>query len=133
MGIKLDKMEPYGSMGDAFSLFIVDASNVGKCYLCVHYQGESVDKQKHHSLIVDVPGETKFNDNGEIDMIAGLMLHVTAKPATGQTKYRHGRVKIIRNQNLIFTVGQSNNDSHHSPNLWASLFRNMVSAVTFEV
>ncbi|CAF3923896.1 unnamed protein product [Rotaria sp. Silwood2] len=77
MGIKFDKIEPYAIMGDSFPLYVVDTSKV------------------------DVAGETRLNNEGAIAKLIGLMVHVTAKAKTGETKYRHGRVTITPDQDLI--------------------------------
>jgi hypothetical protein len=57
MGIKFDKFGPV--MGDNYPLYVVDERYVGGCYLCVHDQGELIEKYKHYSLFVDVAGESR--------------------------------------------------------------------------
>ncbi len=42
MGIKFDKFGPV--MGDNYPLYVVDERYVGGCYLCVHDQGELIEK-----------------------------------------------------------------------------------------
>ncbi len=89
MGINLGKIEAY-KMGYNFPLRYVDPSKVGICYLCVHNQGDVAENQKHHSLYIDVGGETCHNNTGSIVKLVALMLHLTAKLSTLRTKYRHG-------------------------------------------
>jgi hypothetical protein len=99
-------------MGDNFPVNIIDVNKAGISYICIHHQGECTEKQKHHSVFIDVVGETQLDDKGGIVRLIGLMLHVTAEPRTSRTKYCHGRAEIIPNQDLIYTVGRLYNPSH---------------------
>ncbi len=78
MGIKFDKIEPI-AMGNSFPLYAVNSSQSGTCSLCIHNQNESVEKQKHHSVIVDVAGETHVDQAGSIGQLIGLMMHGSKK------------------------------------------------------
>ncbi|CAF2498984.1 unnamed protein product [Rotaria sp. Silwood2] len=128
MRIQFDKIEPYAITGDSFPLYVVDASKVGMCYLCVHQQGESMDKQKHHSLIVDVTGETRLNNKGTIEELIELMVHVTAKAKADETKYHYGRVTIAPDEDLIHIVDRLYNIMYVTPNQWTSQLRHIVSS-----
>jgi hypothetical protein len=55
------------------------------------------------------------------------MLHLTANPSTLRTKYRHGRSRVIRNNDSIHVVGQLFNPSNLTPNHWAAKLRINVS------
>jgi 4-hydroxy-3-methylbut-2-enyl diphosphate reductase IspH len=70
MGINFDKIEPY-QMGDNFPLRQVDPSKADICYLRVHNQGDVAEKQKHHSLYIDVGGETCHNNTRSTQEIYG--------------------------------------------------------------
>ncbi len=65
MGIKFDKIESI-AMGHNFPLYTVNPFKAGACYLCVHNQNESAEKQKHHSLFVGVAGESRVDEMGSI-------------------------------------------------------------------
>ena len=136
MGIKLDKIESI-DMGDSFAFRTSNAAQVGICYVCVLNQGESSTKQRHHSLFIDVAGRSRYDHLGKICELIGLMLHVTAKPQTGKTKYRHGTMKILGKKDQIYTVGQkiqilihSNQlDGHFTCVCWSVVsFRNPVGS-----
>ena len=127
MGIYLDKIGPFVTMGDNFSVNTIDVNKAGTCYICVHHQSECIDKQNHHSIIIDVAGETQLDDKGEVVQLIGLMLHTTADTKTGRTQYCHGRAVIIPNQDLIFTIGQLYNNFNLTPCQWASRLRDAVS------
>lgn len=129
MGIKFNKFEPL-IIGESFPLHAVDAFKVGFCYLCVHEQKELSEKQKHHSLIIDVSGETRFDIKGSIDKLIGYMLHVTANPLTGRTKYCYGRVEICGNNESIHTVGRLNNTLAMAPYQHVSQLHNIASNFT---
>lgn len=118
MGIKLDKIESI-SMGDSFAFRTLNPAQVGICYVCVHNQGESSTKHRHHSLFIDVAGRSRYDQCGEIFELNGLMLHVTAKPQTGKTKYRHGSMKILGKKNQIYTVGKIVDPHPLEPARWA--------------
>jgi hypothetical protein len=124
MGIKFDKFGPV--MGDNYPLYAVDARYVGRCYLCVHDQGELIEKYKHHSLFVDVAGESRGDAMGEIDQLCGLMLHVTAN-STGKTEFCHGKAMVSGKKGSIYLVGQLTNTQYRTPRQWASHLLNIVS------
>ncbi|CAF3436781.1 unnamed protein product [Rotaria sp. Silwood2] len=109
MGIKFDKIEPYAIMGDSFPLYVVDTSKV------------------------DVAGETRLNNEGAIAKLIGLMVHVTAKAKTGETKYRHGRVTITPDQDLIHIVGRLHSIMHVTPIQWASQLRNIGETIYIQL
>jgi len=97
MGIKFGKFGPV--MGDNYPLYVIDARYVGRCYLCVHDQGESIEKHKHHRFFVDVAGESRANTKGGIDQLCGLMLHVTAN-STGKTEFCHRKAMVSGKKRL---------------------------------
>ncbi len=49
MGINLGKTGPFVRMGDNFPVNTIDVNKAGTSYICVHHQGQCIDKQKHHS------------------------------------------------------------------------------------
>ena len=118
MGLKSNHIDSV-TMGDGFSRTVLNPSKMGSCYICIHKQGELIEKKRHHSLFIDVAGESHFHTNGELIRLIGLMLHVTAKPLTGKTKYRHGRAKIKPYIDQVYPVGQMFNPERLSPPRWA--------------
>ena len=124
MGIKFDKFGPV--MGDNYPLYVVNPRSVGGCYLCVHNQGELIEKYKHHSLFVDVAGESRSGATGEIDQLCGLMLHVTAN-STGKTEFCHGKAMVSGEKGSIYLVGQLTNTQYRTSGQWASHLQNIVS------
>jgi hypothetical protein len=99
MGIKFDKCGPI--MGDNYPLRVVDERYVGRCYLCVHDQGELNEKYKHHSLFIDVAGESRGDAMGEIDQLCGLMLHVTAIQLARQNSVMEKRWLVEKKAQFI--------------------------------
>lgn len=124
MGMKFNKFGPV--MGDNYPLHVVDERYVGGCYLCVHDQGELIEKYKHHSLLVDVAGESRGVAMSELDHLCGLMLHVTAN-STGKTEFCHGKAKVSEKSGSIYLVGQLTNTQYRTPGQWASHLQNIVS------
>ena len=124
MGIKFDKCGPV--MGDSYPLYVVDARYAGGCYLCVHDQGELIEKHRHHSLFVDVAGESRGDVMVDIDQLCGLMLHATAN-STGKTRFCDGKAMVSGKKDLIYYVGQLTNTQYRTPRQWASHLRNIVS------
>jgi hypothetical protein len=79
------------------------------CYLCIHDHGSLTEKLNHHSLFVDVAGESRIDAVGVPEQVVGLMLHVIAKSTTDETRYRSGRAKTSTKYNVIYSVGQLQN------------------------
>ncbi|CAF1528064.1 unnamed protein product [Adineta ricciae] len=117
MGIKFGKQELI--MGDSFPLSVVDTRYAGGCYLYVHDQGELIEKHKHHSLSVDVAGESRVSVTGEIDKLCGVMLHVTAN-STGKSQFGHGKAMVSGRKGSIYFIGQLANTRYEIPGEWVS-------------
>lgn len=91
MGPKFDKFGPV--MGENFPFYVVDACYAGECYLCVHDHGESIEKYKHHSLFVDLAGESRGDTMDEIDRLCGFMLDMPVN-STGKTEFCYRKAVV---------------------------------------